>query len=115
MPGRNLAFGGAGLHLSQRLPSKIGLADGMLDDEPCGFGAIFPGNFLGGPATHGDPLAQASCMFAMDRLHRRNVTAAKLAGVEQLLANLKVPLPHGNQLGSQKLIDRHRYPADSSS
>ena len=57
LPGGDPTGSGVFTQKGENAALEIGLADGVLDDEPGGLGAVFAGDLFGGPAVLGDQLA----------------------------------------------------------
>jgi hypothetical protein len=94
LPGGEFSFGSVALQILQGLALEVRVSDGMLRNKPCCFGAVIAGQFFVWPSVLGDDLFETSRVLAVNRFHLRNVEAAQLSGIEQLLAYAEIVLFH---------------------
>jgi len=112
VPLRNAIFGSTRLQKPQDVTLELRFTDGMLRNEPGGFGSVFADEVFGRPAVLGDEFAEPSGVLDVDGFHTGNVMAAEFIGVEEFLANALVFRAHDKEFEAHGFV-RHRFTLSS--
>ena len=104
MPGGDAALADAGSNEAQGRAHEFRFADGMLRDEPGGFGAVGSGEVFGGPAVLGDEFAKTRGIFDVHGLHAGVVGATEFAGGEEFFAQVEVVVAKAEELAAERVV-----------
>jgi hypothetical protein len=109
LPTRDVVIGGFFCEEVQGAALEGRIADGVLDDEPGGVGAVGADFVLVGPAVLVEDLAEAGGVFFVDLLHGGDVGMAdEGAGVGEFGAQGFVGVLHGEEFGTESFVDHLR-------
>src|SRR5437899_5856694 len=107
VPLRNAIFGSTRLQKPQDVTLELRFTDGMLRNEPGGFGSVFADEVFGRPAVLGDEFAEPSGVLDVDGFHTGNERAAELIGVGGFWAKGWVFGAHDRGSGRQGCVRIH--------
>jgi hypothetical protein len=91
-----------------------GLADGVLSDEPGGFGTVGTNQLFGGPSGPGYDFPEPRSIRHVNSFHARMIRAAQLIALQQFFSDLKVLCAHGQKLAAECFIEHEKRVSQES-
>ena len=101
VPGGNTFVCDGNAYKLQDPAAETGFSDGMLRDEPGGFGAVRTGKVLRGPTMERDEFPEPRGILEVNGFHTWLVGPAELVGLQQFFANREIFSAHGQQFTTQ--------------
>jgi hypothetical protein len=108
VPGGNAALFRADLNKAESGAHEFGFADGMLGNEPSGFGAVRTGEVFGRPTVLGDELAETRGILDMNGFHAGMIGTTEFVDGEELFAEVQVVGTKREEFAAKRLVEHER-------
>jgi hypothetical protein len=108
VPGGNTALFRADLNKAESGAHEFGFADGMLGNEPGGFGAVRAGEVFGRPTVLGDEFAEARCILDVNGFHAGMIRTTEFVGGEEFFAEVQVVCTKREEFAAERLVEHER-------